>query len=372
MPIRGRKPLKSASERLTEQLSNGEVYEAHQTCCTLYNRTLNKGSEHWNGAKLLLLELSKTFLEHNEPMSALDLIEKYVEDPEEQIGTTTISKVQAKKTATLSDESNQDDEGYGSTYLYQFLGKEKLMELLPLFKNGSDEKKVFLKSVNAFAVKCLKKDDPEIVTILLDEYLTVHNYSAAVKCINSCDDATILSKYPVILREWSKDGYQTEKDLFYLRAMLHLLANNPGKYTLIRTLQESILEEASELKEVPSMNFLKLLLDLIEFSPKENHPSNTPKAKLIAYEKKKQAQQHTFQTLIKFYAPFILERDTKLNALLERIGALHFGIQQAQNPMQAMMSSLMGGGGGDGGMGLLGGPGGFDMSKMMGMMNGMM
>ena len=30
------------------------------------------------------------------------------------------------------------------------------------------------------------------------------------------------------------------------------------------------------------------------------------------------------------------------------------------------------GGGGDGGMGLLGGQGGLDMSKMMGLMNGMM
>ena len=60
----------------------------------------------------------------------------------------------------------------------------------------------------------------------------------------------------------------------------------------------------------------------------------------------------------------------KLNALLERIGILYFDIQQAQNPMQAMMSSLMGGGGGQGGgMGM---PGGMDMSKLMGAMGGMM
>ena len=174
------------------------------------------------------------------------------------------------------------------------------------------------------------------------------------------------------MSEWSKGGYQSEKDLFYLRGMLHLLAKNSGKWSLVQTLQENILEEVPELQEAPSMNFLKLLLDLISSSPKEKKPSNAQKAKLIAYEKKKQAQQQTYHSLVKFYAPFILERDPKLNSLFERIGVLYFDIQQAQNPMQAMMSSLMGGGGDGGGMGLLGGEGGLDMSKMMGLMNGMM
>jgi len=43
------------------------------------------------------------------------------------------------------------------------LGKEKLMELIPFCKDGSDEKSSFfkLKSVNAFAMDCLKKSDPE-------------------------------------------------------------------------------------------------------------------------------------------------------------------------------------------------------------------
>ena len=161
MPIRGKHKLKSASERLTEQLNAGEVYDAHQTCCTLYNRTLNKGSEHWNGAKLLLLDLSKKFLEFDQPLSALDLIEKYIEDPNEQIGTTTISKVQTSAPVTVFSESNTEDDPSVFTYLYQFVGKEKLMELIPFFKDGSDEKISFLKRVNSFAMDCLKKSDPE-------------------------------------------------------------------------------------------------------------------------------------------------------------------------------------------------------------------
>ena len=140
-----------------------------------------------------------------------------------------------------------------------------------------------------------------------------------------------------ILDSWSKEGYPTERPLFFARAVLQLLSEGkiPLASALITASEKFIhVPEASSPELAAAIgiwNFATILTGLATLPSKPR--VDPPKI---------------FGIVAQIYYPLLVKTDQKLSELLDKIGLVVFGLSRpgadAPNPM-SLLSSMFGGGG---------------------------
>jgi hypothetical protein len=122
-------------------------------------------------------------------------------------------------------------------------------------------------------------------------------------------------------------GYESEKDLFGVRAVLHVLSLGPQPSTI-----ESAIKLYSHLKELkivgshnasPLEHFLTLTLELLEH--------------MKQFTIGKTGAASVYGALLKSYNPALKGRDPRVGSLAERVGQRHFGWKPPASPMQGFM-----------------------------------
>lgn len=129
----------------------------------------------------------------------------------------------------------------------------------------------------------------------------------------------------VLLSRWSAVGYEGEKDLFGVRAVLHVLSLGSRPSTIVSAVKLcTCLKQMQVLGgSTPLEHFLSLTLELL--------------GHIQSFTIGKSGASSVYGALLKSYAPALQGRDPRIGALAETVGKRHFGWVAPPSPMQGLM-----------------------------------
>lgn len=253
-------------------------------------------------------------------------------------------------------------------------GRDNMLSLAASLPAGSTEKIALLKGVSRWSLEETGRTltDTHLGLALAGAYREAGGYGQAANKFTQMASLVeveeeeggkgkeemekLANMYAEVLKEWSMQGYVGEKDLFVARAVLQLVvrggnATQKGptlayaRALLNATLTTAEAENETQLTDSPLLHYLSLLLDLIDTHIKSPTPTQTsPRSPTLL-----PPTSELFRLLTARYQP-VLERDPSFPQATQKIGEMYFNIFPPQNPMQALLQSMMGGGGGGGGL----------------------
>jgi len=132
------------------------------------------------------------------------------------------------------------------------------------------------------------------------------------------------NEYALLIQKWASKGYESEKDLFGVRAVLQLLSLGQHRCKTAKQLHIRLIELKVLGGNSPLEHFLTFILELI----------NQVEQFMIG----KAGASSVFTTLLTSYRPVLQSRDVKIAQLAERVGVVHFGWTPPPNPMSGFMN----------------------------------
>uniref|UniRef100_A0A7S2ANH1 Uncharacterized protein n=1 Tax=Octactis speculum TaxID=3111310 RepID=A0A7S2ANH1_9STRA len=135
--------------------------------------------------------------------------------------------------------------------------------------------------------------------------------------------ANIPQEYAASLKVWATKGFASEKDLFFARAVLHMLTI-PGKEAQAAQLYQALGAPSM----TPVDNIVSMLLELLDM---------TTKGHRVGREGGKQS----FAVLREMYGPILRLRDHRTLSLFDRVGQVQFHWDPPRSAMQSMMQNVM-------------------------------
>uniref|UniRef100_A0A915B8Z6 Golgi to ER traffic protein 4 homolog n=2 Tax=Parascaris univalens TaxID=6257 RepID=A0A915B8Z6_PARUN len=279
-------------KKLADRLESGDYYEAHQIYRTLYYRMSAQGK--WQQLQDLLYNGAIKLLDVNEPTSAVDLAELFVESLQQSnmpVSSATLDRFEQLFTR-LPPVLEKDTTVDGNRVDRR---NELLSRALKWTMSVGEKKRYREKGHPEFHARVAK--------ILWHE----GNYVAARNHFILSDDAEKFASFLVDFQQ--RCGFKSEKDLFIAQATLQVLCTRRAKMAsvLLQLYCEKHPQIGGEAPyELPLLNFIWLLTLCVQL-------------KKVIY----------FSILVEKYQK-CLERDPSYRVYLDKIGQLYFGLPPAQ------------------------------------------
>jgi hypothetical protein len=396
----------SSTARLQRMIQDGETYEALQTARALFARldgapvsAANPGRKKGAEARVMVLNVARTLAEVGEYQSVLDLARLYMannaslREKAMPTGHTVpqVEEMSAEEAATWSpsgdtkkavERGGEGDDPAWEAHRFQTGGRTAMLSLVRLLPPASKERVALLKGLTRWAAEEEEAEEGgreglELGLELAKAYSARGEWARAAQqhgeLARQCtgpDAETpqriLAASYVQVLEAWSAEGYAGEKDLFLARAVLHGLGTSsyavlgalPFARAMMTAAQASSVF-APCLETSPLLHYVGLVVALLgaragEGGREGGRGGGGGGGGVGGGGGGGRAgkEGEVFQLLSSRYQP-TLRRDPALEKLVGRIGEGGFGLSPASNPMQALLSSMLGGGGGGGG-GLLG------------------
>ncbi|VDK53018.1 unnamed protein product [Anisakis simplex] len=288
-------------KKLSSCLESGDYYEANQIYRTLYHRMSSQGK--WHELQDLLYNGAIKLLDVNEPTSAIDLAELFIE---------SLQKSNMPVSSSLLDRFEQ-----------------LFTRLPPLLEKETSTGGSRMDRRNEFLSRALKwtmavgekkrhreKGHPDFHARVAKVLWHENKYVAARNHFFLSNDSEGFASFLIDFQQHC--GFKSEKDLFIAQAVLQVLCSRRSKMAcvMLQLYCEKHPEIASEAPyQLPLLNFVWLLTLCVQL-------------RNVTY----------FSIIVEQYQK-CLERDPSYRDYLDKIGQIYFGLPP---PQESMSSGLFG------------------------------
>lgn len=307
---------KKLEQKVLAEINAGHPYEASQLAISFVAR--KKKSLGLNGTSATVFHAAKLLTSNNAAADAGILLKWFIEDG---AGDDYIFHMED---GTLSANNYCDI--------------QRLLDLLTAAKRDAAAIVVeqiygpvhVAKAKKNVQSSALSKRFESLEKLMADLFEESKNWLSAYKSVVRLGDMPRLSK---LLEAWAAQGHESEKPLFFGRAVMQLLSEGQIiKANQFLSVSKNLIKEEDTSSKAANLAVWHLSIILAELAALEPHPRvDKPKIFGIA----RQRYEYLLEAI-----------DPKLNQLLEKIGAACYGVkpnqQSGPNPM-ALLQTMFGG-----------------------------